>query len=188
MKIETNRNEQPIDKLNGSNFRSCILTIDGNLAQVKSTKTSKAKLFLFLFGCSLFFFFIAFMAFITTPKLEDLWGKGLIIYFVFLILFIALSMFLFRVANRSHNFNLSEGIYYSDKERAKLNSFVGIQVIRKRIYGNNTNFDSYELNLVSKTNKRINIVDHSEGDYVKLEAAKLATLLNLEVSYLNCSV
>lgn len=95
-------------------------------------------------------------------------------------------MFIHRVATRSHNFNLSKGIYFSDKRRVELKSLVGIQVIRKRIYGNSTNFDSYELNLVSNSGERINIIEHSKGDYVKLEASKLAEFLSLEESYLDC--
>lgn len=57
MEIEINKYEQPMDRLNGSNFRTSILTIDGDLAHLKSTKRAQFKLYLFILMCSSLFYF-----------------------------------------------------------------------------------------------------------------------------------
>ena len=84
-------------------------------------------------------------------------------------------------------FDLTKQLYYCGIEGDKkvktisLKEFIAIQVIKKRIYGDSSNFDSFELNIVMKSGDRINVIDYSEGDYVKCEAQELAKFLDIEL-------
>jgi hypothetical protein len=182
-------NEQPLDRINGTNFRDATLTINGNIARFSQTWRSKSSLFLFGFACSLFFIFIAFMSIITTPNLSELWGKELAVYIFLLTLFIMLLIFLYRVASKVHCFDLTQRLYYCGKRNNEktidLNNITGIQVIRKPIYNGSDSYNSFELNIVTKSSKRIKIIDHSEGDYVKLEAKQLADFLKIDLTLIN---
>lgn len=72
----------------------------------------------------------------------------------------------------------------SDKA-INLSNITGIQVIRKPIYNGSDSYDSFELNIVTKSGKRVKIIDHSEGDYVKLEAKQLAEFLKIDLTLIN---
>lgn len=85
--------QEPLDKLNGTNFRDAKLKIGSNLASFSATWRTKSMFFLFGFGCSLFFIFIPVMELSTVSNLKDLWGKGFFIYMIILFLFIILLLF-----------------------------------------------------------------------------------------------
>lgn len=182
-------NEQPLNRISGTNFRYATLTINGNIARFSQTWRSKFSLFLFGFTCSLFFIFIAFMSIITTPNLSDLWGKELAVYIFLLTLFIMLLIFFYRVASKVHCFDLTQKLYYCGKKNNEkaidLNNIIAIQVIRKPIYNGSDSYDSFELNIVLKSGKRIKVIDHSEGYYVKLEAKQIANFLKVELLMIN---
>ncbi|MBB1428746.1 hypothetical protein H5181_20170 [Shewanella sp. SG44-2] len=181
--------EKPLNRVNGTNFRDSILKVDGNLAVFRKNWRSKSSLFLFGFGCGLFFFFIAFMSIITTPNLVELWGEGLAVYIFLLTIFILLLIFLYRVASKVHCFDLAQQLYYCGKEpddkAIHLNNVTSVQVIRKPIYNNSHKYDSFELNIVTKSGKRIKVSDHSEGDWIKIEAKQLADFLKIELNLIN---
>ncbi len=181
--------EEPISKFNGTNFRNAKLNIDGNMVTFRQTWRSKTLLLLFGFGGSLFFIFIALTAIQSTPALSELWGKGLAVYVFLLTVFILILCFLYKVATKTHCFDLIQRHYFCGKrpngKAIHFNTIKGIQVIKKAIHKGSNKFNSFELNLVTKSGKRIKVIDHSEGDFVKLEAKKIADLLKVELMLIN---
>jgi hypothetical protein len=190
MNDDMKNDERPLNRISGTNFRNSILKIDGDIALFSKSWRSKSSLFLFGFGCSLFFFFIAFMSIITTPNIAELWGKGLAVYMFLLTLFILLLMFLYRVASKVHCFDLNQQLYYGrkkiDDKAVPLSNITSIQVIKKPIYNGSDSYDSFELNIVTKSGKRITVSDHSEGKWIKIEAKQLADFLKIELTLINC--
>lgn len=58
----------------------------------------------------------------------------------------------------------------SDKKLIPHSSIYAIQVLLEHVRGENTNFLSYEINLILNDKNRINIMDHGERDDIKSNA------------------
>jgi len=71
-------------------------------------------------------------------------------------------------------------------EECKLKDIHAIQLLQEYCRSSNSNgggssYFSYELNLVLKTGKRLNVVDHGKRDVIIADAHKLASFLKVPV-------
>ena len=65
------------------------------------------------------------------------------------------------------------------KTYVPLNEIIALQLIRKVVSGNKSSYNSYELNLVLKDNRRVNVIDHGAAKAIREDAATLARFLQL---------
>ena len=180
-------NEKPLTGT-GANSRNFKLSINNNIAIFTRCWLTKVMMFIFSLGGISPFIIIPYVERTSLPSLDQLWGKGFIVYLILLTLMILMIRFFYWVATTPHCFNLSTGLYYYGKKpndkAVRISSITAIQVIRKYVYSS-SNFYSFELNLVTNSGKRINVIDHSEGEWIKLEAKQLADFLKVEFMLIN---
>lgn len=67
------------------------------------------------------------------------------------------------------------------KEAAPLSQVEGIQLLAEYCRGDKSSYYSYELNLVLKDGRRLNVMDHGDKAQLTADAGKLAGLLNVPV-------
>ncbi len=63
----------------------------------------------------------------------------------------------------------------------KLTEIHAVQLISEYVSGNKSSYTSYELNLVLKDGRRINVTDHGNYESVKRDAETIAGFLNIPV-------
>lgn len=92
-------------------------------------------------------------------------------------------------------FDFEEGFYYplSYKNRLKdylnhpekdiipLREIYALQIARERIKSGNKNYYSYELNLILKDKKRVNVLDHKDIEQIKKDAHELSIALGIKI-------
>jgi len=67
------------------------------------------------------------------------------------------------------------------KKFARFGDIHALQLISEYCRGNKSSYYSYELNLVLKSNRRINVVDHGSRDKIREQAATLSRFLSKPV-------
>ncbi len=124
--------------------------------------------------------------------------KEIVFLGLFGFVFFLAGLFILRAWMTPRVFDRSTGFYWrgrkipdnsnvqSIKECCRLIDIHAIQLLDEYIRsssdnGRNTSFYSYELNLVLKDGKRLNVVDHGKLSLIRDDAAKLAGFLNVPV-------
>lgn len=70
----------------------------------------------------------------------------------------------------------------ADREiRGPLNEIRALQVLVEHISSDDSDYDSYEINLVLKDGSRLNVMDHGNSDAIEDAAARLARFLKVGV-------
>ena len=67
------------------------------------------------------------------------------------------------------------------KNYARLEDIHALQLISEYCHGNKSSYDSYELNLVLKDGRRLNVVDHGNHKQLRADAATLSRILDKPV-------
>lgn len=122
------------------------------------------------------------------PVSDDQWG--VIVPLLFGLLFSGVGFGMIYFFSVPRVFDKSLGVYwkgrkepkfYSDtidpKNSAKLSDIHAIQLLKEYISSDKSNYYSYELNLVLKDGKRMNVVDYGNHKKMQEAAKKLAQFL-----------
>lgn len=67
------------------------------------------------------------------------------------------------------------------KEYAEFDQIHALQLIREHVQGNKSSYYSYELNLVLKDGRRVNVVDHGNIEKLRADAERLGAFLKRPV-------
>lgn len=176
-------------KRGGSNF--CTHRLDatkGDLLVFKATKG--AKFFIGLFG---FFGLLGLIIPLTIFFSED--GEWFLLLFALLFggIFTGVSFLLFYFMTMPRVFDRFYGHYYQGRKKPdemkpnpkrpliNCNDIVALQLIREYVRSDKSSYHSYELNLVLRDGKRINVVDHGKIDALREDAEILSTYLSVPV-------
>jgi hypothetical protein len=93
-----------------------------------------------------------------------------------------LAILLRRLLEHSHLFDRASGRYRWTRRPAGELSLVdvrGLQVLRKRVNGPESDYDCDELNLVLLDGRRVNVLDHGEPESLRRDAEALARWLSV---------
>lgn len=171
-------------KWGGTSFQSHVLqsTEEGNMVFAPSWKAYLMPLIPLAF-----FVFIAFKTQLFS-NLQQTSPSFLLLPLVAL----GISVFIGYRNFKKSSFDFLNGIYWkgyrapasSDeigkrKNCAYIKDIGGLQIIRERIRSRNSNYTSFELNLVLKDGSRLNVIDHSNLSNLRKEAKRLAARLNV---------
>jgi hypothetical protein len=88
-----------------------------------------------------------------------------------------LALLLRRLLAHSHVFDRASGRYRWTRRPAgelALADVRGLQVLRKRVHGPDSDYDADELNLVLIDGRRVNVLDHGEPESLMRDAEALA--------------
>lgn len=99
----------------------------------------------------------------------------------------AIAMFgvaLIKPFMKRAKFDKNSGLFDNNKDRdVKLKHIVSLQILNKVVErGQAPSYLCYELNLLTKNGRRINILNHNDLQQMQLDAAVLANFLKIEVT------
>lgn len=113
---------------------------------------------------------------------------------LFGLVFLGVGGFIYKNGTKPIVFDKVEGYFWNDKlspnqavnmsdvnKLVKLDDVVGIQVIKERVKGNKSSYNSFEINLVTNANERINVVDHGNMNSILADATIIAQFLEVPV-------
>jgi len=181
----------PIKK-GGANFSTHKLTeTDMNRSEFKASLG--AKIFYSIFTIMGIFFAIIFPILMLNAEDESM-GFGIIMPVLIGLVFTIIGAFSFYHGITPIVFDKYKGIFYrgwksheyinynSNSENfARLDDIYAIQLISEYCRGNKSSYYSYELNLVLKDGKRINVIDHGNLNRIREDAKKLSEFLGTPV-------
>lgn len=109
-------------------------------------------------------------------------------------LFAIVGIWMFFRFDEAIMFDKERGLYWKankpprlDRKTIKrsncchLEDIAGIQLLEERVRSGQTSFFSYELNLVLADGNRLQVIDHSNLDQIRMDAATLGTFLDVPV-------
>jgi hypothetical protein len=112
---------------------------------------------------------------------------GALCYIVLLSACSAIIIWAFKRVTYSIYFDLNNGYFHSKNKRntenIKICDIDSLHVVRKWVFGGNTNYKSYELLLILKEGPKVLVVDHSAGNVIKKDAERIAAHLKVPWSY-----
>ena len=170
-------------KRGGANFKT------HNLIEVSKSRIEyKASLGLKLFA-------LIFAGFGVAANIAFLFGDDIPIFLsLFGLVFLGVGGFIYKKGTKPIVFDKLEGYYWNDKispssvvnssdvnNLVKLDDLVGIQVIKERVKGDKSSYNSYEINLITNANERINVVDHGNMNSILADASIIAKFLEVPV-------
>ncbi len=82
---------------------------------------------------------------------------------------------------RSIVFDSSARLFTGPKGTVPFSSIYALQIIKEQVTGSETDYWSYELNLVLTDASRINVVDHGDLKLIRTHALRLSALLGCRV-------
>lgn len=169
-------------KRGGSNFKThSLIEISTNRLEYKVTLGF--KIFVLFFAGIGVATNLAFLFIEDVPIFVALFG----------LVFAGIGWFFYKRGTIPNVFDKSEGYYWNDKYSpsqvntgdikiiVKLEDIAGIQVIKERVRGEKSSYNSYEINLITKTNERINVMDHGNMNSILSDSTILANFLNVPV-------
>lgn len=140
--------------------------------------------------------FIAFpMIFIVvgaTAIMADGFKFEMLLFMLIPLIFIAIGIYLFKVANTALIFDKNSGLFYKgkkapsgtlnpreDKNTFKLSSIKALQIIPETVRGKNSSYTSYEINLIFDDGNRYNVADHGKRTSIEEDAITLSDFLDV---------
>lgn len=179
-------------KRGGSNFHTHrMVAVDNHRMEFRPTLGAKlfAGIFmLFGIGFPILFHIIGFG--------DDAAGSGWAVLYVWLfgIIFAGVGGALYYVMGKPRIFDKWAGLYWrghkkpdyiykpdESKHAAMLSNIHAIQLVREYVRGDKSSYYSYELNLVLKNGRRINVIDHGKKSEIVEDARKLSVFLDKPV-------
>ncbi len=158
---------------NGPKFCTHYAVINDSLLQFKPTRESfgYSMLYFILGG---FLFLIAAIVYFYTAQLDlsifiTAFGIGLI----------ALGFYVASDYIETIKFDKTEGVFSKKPYRCvKLKNIIGLQLNQKQ----QLSYVCYELNMLTRGGRRINILNHNGLDQMRIDIQKLAIFLELPTS------
>jgi len=107
-------------------------------------------------------------------------------------IFAGVGVYLMRKALNPFTIDLDFGTFYvgrsydplndnSDGSSGSVKDIHALQLIAEHIKSDNSSYKSYELNLVLKDGRRVNVMDHGRREKIYEEAQTLSDLLNVPI-------
>lgn len=169
-------------KRGGTNFKThSLIEVSKNRLEYKATLVYKIFALLFVgIGVALN---LAFILIDDFPIFVALFG----------LVFGGVGWFIYKRGTQPIIFDKSEGFYWKGKSSpsqvnpvdikiiTKLEDIAGIQVIKERVKGDKSSYHSYEINLITDVNERINVVDHGNMNSILSDASIIAKFLEVPV-------
>ena len=190
--VATKTDWYPI-KLGGTSFQTHkLIIVNPNRLEFKATFWAKLIYFSFLyFGIIMSIDF--YLSDILTNKLS--FNKNTIMTLFVIFIFIGISSILYYFGTKPIIFDKSKGFFWKGwkepdktqdrknlKHLTKLEQIHALQIISEYIRGEKTpSFSSYELNIILKDGKRINIIDHGNLNALRNDAITLSNFLNIPI-------
>lgn len=159
----------------GSNFRTHVL-VQPSATRVELRPTLAARAFAATFlgigGVSV----VVAGAFVFAPGPGPLWALAPL---AFGALFGGVGWALWRSVARPHVFDLARRDYSRGTEAPLGLGLVHALQLVSEYCGGESHFSSYELNLVLRDGRRVNVLDHGNLPALRLDAAELAAFLGV---------
>jgi len=175
---------EPTNKLGGTNHQDRQFRVNGQRLEFIPTLTPIISLGLFGLMMLLPFGFIAFMFYIDAIQYGLI---GALCYVGTFAVCSVICIWAFKRVTYPIYFDLSRGYFHSKHGRrskyVKISDISRIHVVRKWVFGGNSNFKSFEFLLILNDCSKIMVVDHSNGSTIKKEAEDIAERLNIPWSY-----
>ena len=168
----------------GANFRTHRLKKVG-YHMFKSVPTAGYIIFISVFilvgaGCLVGVYFI----------LRDSLMTALILGFMGVIFF-GLGVSILIRSMKAFTIDLDLGVFYkgtydpyahqNGEHSGSIRDIYALQLLTERIKGSKSSYNSYEMNLVMKDGRRVNVMDHGSFQKVQEDATLLADALNIPV-------
>lgn len=176
----------------GSNFKTHVLTKKSPSILVYKPSVGMALFAFIFFAIGLGVLFFGILASVSPFK------NGTWIMYVVGFLFSVFGIVIFYTSYKPRVFNKQLGLYYKSykqpiyksitkdsKNCIRLNQIVAIQIIGEHIKGDKSSYNSFELNLVLKDAKRVNVIDHGSIKAVIADAETLSAFLNVPIWHKN---
>ena len=163
----------------GSNFRSERFIKTKNGYKIDSTIYVKLFSWAFLLAGLLWTVF-SFVKAIKQGKELGFMEAGSLFFTsggIFLIVGIALF---FMFAPKVYILTSKRIVIAGDAEKIPFNQVYALQVLEKIVYGKHT-YPSYEVNLVTNTGERYNLLNHGDKDYILSDMVKISKLFRIPV-------
>ena len=189
--IATKTNWYPM-KLGGTNFQTHkLVTVNPNRLEFKATLL--AKLFYSTFS---FFGIIVLVDFYFSDFLINglSFNKDTIMTLFVSFILIGVSSILFYFGTKPIIFDKNKGFFWKGwkepdkifnkkdlKYFTKLEQIHALQIISEYIHDRKNSYYSYELNIILKDGKRINIIDHSNLNILQNDASTISKFLNIPI-------
>ena len=156
-----------------------------SMMQLKQCKTSMMK--------SIISIILATVSFIVISIASEI--MLMLVIMAIFILILCFTMFKqWKYASTPRNFDKLTGYYWQGdesltqinqikrtKDATLLSNIIGIQILDKKIGNKKAKNTSYELNLILKSNERINVTDHGDRGTIINNANALSAFLNVPV-------
>lgn len=121
------------------------------------------------------------------------WSPQMIFPIIFGGIFAAIGVGIYYFGTIPRCFDKNYGYYWKGRDEpnvmrtdqadkfVKLSDIHALQIVSEWVRGNKTSYTSYELNLVLKDGKRINVVDHGNLKALREDARITADFLGIQV-------
>jgi hypothetical protein len=188
-KITSNLDWTPISS-HASSFCTHRL-IKNNAHKLEFVPTNFARVFNLLFFIIPSAFFV--MLFIATLQLAAP-IYSLLFGIIGVSIFFPLGFFLKKIIDRPRVFDLAKGEYYAIEKgirtaeieiRESIRAIQALQLLSKEILDSDSDYTSYELNLVFEDGRRLNVISHGGHKQIKEDAELLGKTLNIPILQLN---
>lgn len=180
----------------GTNIKSHDLIIDNFWNYDFKVKWFFPIVFLWMFSIPLIVTIVILLKELSIGWLNiDFWSY--IWQIIFSLIFITPALLLFYFLFRSYIFDFQNWYFYDTRYQNKLFELIGqekykdkiipikeiqsLQIVSERVHGKNTSYTSYELNMILKDSKRINIIVHWNLEEIRKNADELANKLWVKI-------
>jgi hypothetical protein len=177
----------------GTNFRTRILKqVNSNRAEFQAS-IGAILFYLFFFIAGMVMLLIVLVNAILSSR-EFSWDIGMIVPLSVGLVFTIVGGCLFHFGTIPIVFDKTTGHFWKGRKRidqmygragfthvATLEEIYAIQLISEHCGDSDGSYDSYELNLVLKNGKRINVIDHGDQKNLREDANTLAAFLEKPV-------
>jgi hypothetical protein len=162
---------------NGPKFRSHKIIFDDNVAYLKPTISSLAFCLIYII-VGLFLLTLAVIVYINKNQVDLTIFLGA--------LGVAITTFGFTLTKPFFKhivFDKNKGYFKNNIDRAvKIKNITSLQIVNKIITSKHAlGYPCYELNLLTKNGRRVNVLNHNDLDQLKSDAEKLAAFLSVEL-------
>ena len=161
----------------GPKFRSHRVIFDNNVADLKPTVSSLLFCFVYIV-VGLFLLTLAAIVYFKNNQIDFaifLGGFGIAI--------LTFGITLVMPFVKQVTFDKNRGSFKNNIDRAvKIENIVSLQILNKMITSKHgISYPCYELNLLTKNGRRINILNHNDLVQLTIDAEKLAEFLSVEL-------
>ncbi len=178
-------------KPGGTNFRTHTL-VKTSPDRIEFRATFMYRMFGLIFafiGIAMILLLIYLWLIAKTSEANSIWPVGAVG-----LAFSLVGCVFFFLAKTPIVFDKKHGFFWKGKpapyevfDKSRLTNFAGlnqvhaIQLLSERCTGKNNSFYSYEMNLILKNGKRLNVVDHGNAEMLRNDAATLSAFLQKPV-------